>query len=221
MMEKIVQYCMVFLVPTIMVHSHVLHSIVESEYKNNQQLSSDTVNTDPSYCGLGWHEFEGNCYKYFGSDREKYTWEEAKEGCKSHRAHLASIHSVDEHRFIQTIIPTYDSFSQFFPWIGAKYESNNESYEDITKDKMVSRRLIGGGFKTKLDFEESEDKDGWEWEDESEVDYWDENYFPSGSDLSNRCIAINNWAFGLWQDAACDSGHNYVCKKKYLNTKTQ
>ena len=132
-----------------------------------------------SDCGLGWHEFEGNCYKYIGSDREKFTWEEAKEGCISNRAHLASIHSVDEHRFIQTIIPTYDSFSQFFPWIGAKYGSTGE----------------------------------WEWEDGSAVDYWDENYFPSGSDLSNRCIAINNWAFGLWQDDDCVSGHNYVCKK--------
>ena len=131
-------------------------------------------------CGLGWHVYEGHCYKYFGSDREKYTWNDAKELCISSRSHLVSIHSEEEHRFIQTIIPTYDSFSQFFPWIGAKYSKND-----------------------------------WEWEDGSEVDYWDESYIPSGSDLTNRCIAINNWAFGLWQDADCDSGHNYVCKRKF------
>ena len=150
-------------------------------------------------CGLGWHEYEGYCYKYVGSDREKYSWEQAKEGCISlHKAHLASIHSVDEHRFIQTTIPTYDSFSQFFPWIGAKYGSNDTSRND---------ELAHG--KSKV-------MDGWEWEDGSDVDYWDENYFPSGSDLSNHCIAINNWAYGLWQDDDCESGHNYVCKKKYL-----
>ena len=155
-------------------------------------------------CGLGWELFEDHCYKYFGSDREKFTWQEAKEECLKQKAHLVSIHSEDEHRFIQTIIPTYDSFSQFFPWIGAKYTQNTNT---VLQKKVSS---------TKPKSIETQPMEGWEWEDQSDVDYWDEHYSPSGSDLSNHCIAINNWAFGLWVDTDCNSGHNFVCKRKSL-----
>ena len=101
-------------------------------------------------------------------------------------------------------IPTFDSFSQFFPWIGARFVAENSSrYEDIN-------------LSTKSNLNEENVKNGWKWEDHSDVDYWDEHYSPSGSDLTNHCIAINNWAFGLWVDTECDSGHSYVCKRKLI-----
>lgn len=155
-------------------------------------------------CGLGWTEYNSSCYRCFASETEKYTWHEAKKECSDSRAHLVSIHSVEEHRFIQTIIPTFDSFSQFFPWIGAKFVAENSSRSDENN------------FSSKSNLNEGTVKTGWKWEDHSDVDYWDEHYSPSGSDLTNNCIAINNWAYGLWVDAECDSRHTYVCKRKLI-----
>ena len=153
-------------------------------------------------CGLGWKGFSGSCYRYFGSETQKYTWQEAHQDCLKHRSHLLSIHSVEEHRFVQTIIPTYDSFSKFFPWIGARYITSNSNKLQpklsSSKSKLNAIKMVGR----------------WEWEDGSNFDYWDEHYSPSGPDLSGRCIAINNWAVGLWVDTECDTGHSYVCKKK-------
>ena len=149
--------------------------------------------------------FGGKCYKYFGSETEKYTWNEARESCLGHRSHLVSIHSEEEHRFLQTIIPTFGAFTQFFPWIGAKYVVRNKSLSRNRNPFLKSNLIDAHGT-----------EDGWQWDDASVIDYWDEKYSPSGSDLANRCMAINSWAYGLWVDTGCDTGHTYVCKRSLI-----
>ncbi|OXB70500.1 UNVERIFIED_CONTAM: hypothetical protein H355_009913, partial [Colinus virginianus] len=63
---------------------------------------------DTEGCDHNWHKFQGHCYRYFSRRR---SWEDAERDCRWRSGHLTSIHSKEEHGFI-------NSFGHENTWIG-------------------------------------------------------------------------------------------------------
>uniref|UniRef100_A0A672UUK1 Neurocan core protein n=1 Tax=Strigops habroptila TaxID=2489341 RepID=A0A672UUK1_STRHB len=64
---------------------------------------------DTEGCDHNWHKFQGHCYRYFSRRR---SWEDAERDCRRRAGHLTSIHSREEHSFIN------GSFGHENTWIG-------------------------------------------------------------------------------------------------------
>nr|XP_056701114.1 neurocan core protein [Euleptes europaea] len=63
---------------------------------------------DTEGCEHSWHKFQGHCYRYVAHRR---SWEDAERDCRRRSGHLTSIHSREEHNFI-------NSFGYENTWIG-------------------------------------------------------------------------------------------------------
>ncbi|KAM5237967.1 neurocan core protein [Ctenodactylus gundi] len=64
--------------------------------------------TDTEGCDRGWHKFQAHCYRYFAHRR---AWEDAEKDCRRRAGHLTSVHSPEEHNFI-------NSFGHENTWVG-------------------------------------------------------------------------------------------------------
>ncbi|XP_035039156.1 lactose-binding lectin l-2-like [Hippoglossus stenolepis] len=56
-------------------------------------------------CPMFWFSFNNRCYKYVA---RQMTYAKAELNCLSEGANLVSIHSLDEHNFVQTLIENFD-----------------------------------------------------------------------------------------------------------------
>ncbi|XP_069784653.1 neurocan core protein [Narcine bancroftii] len=74
---------------------------------------------DTEGCDHNWQKFLGHCYRYFPHRR---LWENAEKDCRSHGAHLVSIHSVEEKEFL-------NGLSREYAWIGLNDRTIEEDFQ--------------------------------------------------------------------------------------------
>ncbi|XP_035039049.1 lactose-binding lectin l-2-like [Hippoglossus stenolepis] len=65
-------------------------------------------------CPMFWFSFNNRCYKYVST---QMNWADAELHCLSEGANLVSIHSLDEHNFVKTMIKNFDH-AEGKTWIG-------------------------------------------------------------------------------------------------------
>ncbi|XP_074543397.1 C-type lectin mannose-binding isoform-like [Halichoeres trimaculatus] len=66
------------------------------------------------FCDEFWSSFNGSCYKYVASHM---TWADAELHCVSMGTNLVSIHSLEEQKFVETLIKNFDPAGAW-TWIG-------------------------------------------------------------------------------------------------------
>uniref|UniRef100_A0AC34Q891 C-type lectin domain-containing protein n=1 Tax=Panagrolaimus sp. JU765 TaxID=591449 RepID=A0AC34Q891_9BILA len=129
------------------------------------------------------------CYKVF---YEYYHWQAAEYQCQNQSAHLVSIHSDDENRFVQSI-------SQAGYYFGSSAEGISKTWIGISTT--------------------SNDSTNYQWSDGTSFDYikWQKGE-PDYPKLE-KCGQMDadpyqNITAGLWSNGVCDTPiRNYVCKK--------
>lgn len=122
---------------------------------NPQQLSQVF---HPGACEKGWSQFDAFCMKHFW---EKKTWFEAEAICRQMDAHLASIHSRAENRFVYTLT------SGLSAWIGYTDLDQDTHYQwsDNTQDDFTNLAKNCTGREHEPDCKPEERKQQWyNWE---------------------------------------------------------
>uniref|UniRef100_A0A8C6SE85 C-type lectin domain-containing protein n=1 Tax=Neogobius melanostomus TaxID=47308 RepID=A0A8C6SE85_9GOBI len=76
--------------------------------------SAVKVKLERGSCPLFWFSFQGRCYKYVSS---RLTWADAELHCVAEQANLVSIHSMEEHKFVKSLIENFDH-RQGCTWMG-------------------------------------------------------------------------------------------------------
>uniref|UniRef100_M4B0E6 C-type lectin domain-containing protein n=1 Tax=Xiphophorus maculatus TaxID=8083 RepID=M4B0E6_XIPMA len=84
-------------------------ALVAMSPSNGNELVLATNN-----CPEFWYSFNDRCYKYIAT---KMTWADAELYCLSTDSNLASIHSLEEQNFVNSMIKSFDP-TQAFTWIG-------------------------------------------------------------------------------------------------------
>ncbi|NXK96736.1 NCAN protein, partial [Formicarius rufipectus] len=154
---------------------------------------------DTEGCDHNWHKFQGHCYRYFSRRR---SWEDAERDCRRRSGHLTSIHSQEEHGFINggwgshhdphpwVLLP-----SPCEPWVRLPAGFGHENTWIGLNDRIVEQ-----------DFQ---------WTDNTGLQYenWRENqpdnFFAGGED----CVVLVSHEIGKWNDVPCNYNLPYICKK--------
>nr|XP_029519612.1 galactose-specific lectin nattectin-like [Oncorhynchus nerka] len=88
-------------------------------------------------CDVGWYRFSGRCYKYVASQLD---W--AESSCVAQGANLASVHSENEHKFIQKLVMSQDP-TERYTWIGL-YGTDKEGrwmWSDGSKMDLIMKTV--------------------------------------------------------------------------------
>mmetsp|Transcript_22010 Transcript_22010/g.38752 ORF Transcript_22010/g.38752 Transcript_22010/m.38752 type:complete len:303 (-) Transcript_22010:140-1048(-) len=112
----------------------------------------------PGACEKGWSQWDAFCFKHFW---EKKTWFEAEAICRQMDAHLASIHSRAENRFVYTLT------SGLSAWIGYTDLDQDTHYQwsDNTQDDFTNLAKNCTGREHEPDCKPEERKQQWyNWE---------------------------------------------------------
>ncbi|XP_008296434.1 lactose-binding lectin l-2-like [Stegastes partitus] len=86
-------------------------------------------------CPMFWYSYNGRCYKYVAS---RLTWADAELHCLSEGANLVSIHSLQEHNFVNSLIENFDP-ARAYTWIGLSdiHKEGSWMWSDGLQDKFV------------------------------------------------------------------------------------
>jgi len=108
----------------------------------------------PGACDGGWSLWDAFCYKHYW---EKKTWFEAEALCRERGAHLASVHSRAENRFIFTLT------SGLSAWIGYSDLDQDTHYKwsDNTQDDFTNFAKNCTGREHEPDCKPEEKKQQW------------------------------------------------------------
>ncbi|KAK7929020.1 hypothetical protein WMY93_005415 [Mugilogobius chulae] len=89
-------------------------------------------------CPMFWYEFNGRCYKYVATDM---TWIDAELHCVSQGANLVSIHNLEEHNFVKTLIQNFDpSRSQTYIGLTDYFKENAWIWSDGSRIRFTRWR---------------------------------------------------------------------------------
>nr|BCG07368.1 C-type lectin [Pseudocentrotus depressus] len=77
-------------------------------------------------CPRFWNLFGGNCYRYLG---DRLTWSAAEARCNGYftsrgMGHLASIHSLEENRFVYEMFKSSVSINDIPDWVYSREDRN-------------------------------------------------------------------------------------------------
>lgn len=81
-------------------------------------------------CEVGWKRFENKCFKYL---QTKVNYKNAIQLCSNYNATMASIHSREEHLFIEEMARQHSSLSGVhWVWLGGQRIKQNQTIENKT-----------------------------------------------------------------------------------------
>eukprot|EP00933_Yihiella_yeosuensis_P076423 TRINITY_DN8616_c1_g1_i1.p1 TRINITY_DN8616_c1_g1~~TRINITY_DN8616_c1_g1_i1.p1 ORF type:complete len:307 (+),score=56.79 TRINITY_DN8616_c1_g1_i1:46-966(+) len=112
----------------------------------------------PGACEKGWSQFDAFCYKHYW---DKRTWFEAERLCRDRDAHLASVHSQAENRFVFTLTQGLSA------WIGYTDLDQDTHYKwsDDTQDDFSNFAKNCTGREHEPDCKPEERQQQWyDWE---------------------------------------------------------
>ncbi|KAM9786866.1 lymphocyte antigen 75-like [Syngnathus typhle] len=84
------------------------------------------VETSASFCDPGDFLYKGSCYHFW---EKKRTWEDAEKFCRESEGHLASVHSLDEVKFLAGHMPYKEGLQS---WVGLKKHDIMFEWSDAT-----------------------------------------------------------------------------------------
>lgn len=88
------------------------------------QREVDLTKNQALECYEGWSEFNNSCFKFI---EEKHQWQEAREVCQTKSSDLASIHSIDEYKFVLNL--TLNMNELLYVWLGGHDLLNEGGWE--------------------------------------------------------------------------------------------
>ncbi|NXA07385.1 NCAN protein, partial [Sapayoa aenigma] len=152
---------------------------------------------DTEGCDHNWHKFQGHCYRYFSRRR---SWEDAERDCRRRAGHLTSIHSQEEHGFI-------NGFGHENTWIGLNDRIVEQDFQWTDNTGLVRPLEVQGGAwdagRGGLTLSRvPQQYENWR---ENQPD----NFFAGGED----CVVLVSHEIGKWNDVPCNYNLPYICKK--------
>lgn len=84
---------------------------------------------DPGACDAGWSQWQAFCYRFH---LDLKTWREAEEICLAQDSHLASVHSMEENRFVHLLAHGLKV------WIGYHHQQERFAWTDKSQEDFTN-----------------------------------------------------------------------------------